>query len=350
MRPTLAALAPAAAAAIALAAPAAAQDHPWKPDRPINIILPWSAGGSTDQITRLVAPMLEEELGTSIVVVNQTGASGSIGTRAALDAPRDGYTWTANAIADTAVYAINGLIEDTSMDDYRLHLSVANVPVFSVTGDSEHQDFASALEALRGDGDPVTVATAGVNSSGGMALATLGEALGEMNARQIPYDGGNPAVLAAASGEAEATTQLAADQSQMILGGKLRPLVAFADQAVEMEGIEPIPPITDAVPEMSVAPKHFGIFIPLGAPQDVYDTMDAVWERVVMDDDAIRAYARERGAIYDPAFGEAAREKAAPSVIAEACAKQAAGIAVIDPSEIGVDCEARILAPAAQAG
>lgn len=345
MRPTLAALAPAAAAAaIALAAPAAAQDHPWQPDRPINIIVPWSAGGSTDQITRLVAPMLEEELGTSIVVVNQTGASGSIGTKAALDAARDGYTWTANAIADTAVYAINGLIKDTSMDDYRLYLSVANVPVFSVNEDSPHQDFASALEAMRGEGEPVTVAKAGVNSSGGMALAALSEASGgDLNARQVPYDGGNPAVLAAAGGEAEATTQLAADQSQMILGGKLRPLAAFADQAVEMEGIEPIPPITETLPEMAVAPKHFGIFVPVGAPQEVYDTMDAVWEKVVMDSDAVRAYARERGAIYDPAYGEEAREKAAPSVVAEACAKEAAGLAVIDPAEIGIDCEARSL-------
>ena len=330
------------AAALAFG-PSAAQDQAWQPDRPINIIVPWSAGGSTDQITRLVAPMLEEALGASVVVVNQTGASGSIGTKAALDAPRDGYTWTANAIADTAVYSINGLIEDTSMDDYRLYLSVANVPVFSVNADSEYQNFASVLEALRGEGEPVTVATAGVNSSGGMALATLGEAVEDMNARQIPYDGGNPAVLAAASGEAEATTQLAADQSQMILGGRLRPLAAFADQAVEMEGIDPIPSITEALPEMSVAPKHFGIFIPVGAPEEVYDTMDQVWQDVVMDNDAIRAYARERGAIYDPAYGEEAREKAAPSVVAEACAKEAAGIAVIDPAEIGIDCDARRL-------
>ena len=104
----------ASATAVVWASAATAQ---WAPDKPINIIVPWSAGGSTDQVTRVVAPLLEEALGTSIVVVNQPGASGSIGTQAALDAPRDGYTWTANAIANNATYAVTGLIEDTSIDD-----------------------------------------------------------------------------------------------------------------------------------------------------------------------------------------------------------------------------------------
>ena len=63
--------------------------------------MPWSAGGSTDQITRVTAPILEEALGASVVVVNQPGASGSIGTQAALDAPRDGLHLDANAIATT---------------------------------------------------------------------------------------------------------------------------------------------------------------------------------------------------------------------------------------------------------
>ena len=102
-------------------------------------------------------------------MVNQPGASGSIGTKAALDAPRDGYTWTANAIANNATYAITGLIEDTSIDDYEIYLHVANVPVVSVNVDSPYQDFPALLDDMK-SGD-VTVGTAGVNSSGGMALA-----------------------------------------------------------------------------------------------------------------------------------------------------------------------------------
>jgi tripartite-type tricarboxylate transporter receptor subunit TctC len=122
----------------------------WQPDRPINIIVPWSAGGSTDQVTRVVAPLLEEALGTEVVVVNQPGASGSIGTAAALAAPRDGYTWTANAIANNATYSITGLVEDTSIEDYVVYLHVANVPVVSVNVDSPYQDFGELLDAMKG--------------------------------------------------------------------------------------------------------------------------------------------------------------------------------------------------------
>ena len=69
----------------------------WKPTKPITIIVPWAAGGATDQVTRLAAAEIEAGLGQKIVVVNQPGGAGSIGTKAAMDAPKDGYTWTAGA-------------------------------------------------------------------------------------------------------------------------------------------------------------------------------------------------------------------------------------------------------------
>ena len=232
--------------------PAGAAFGQWQPDRPIQIIVPWAAGGSTDQVTRVVAPILEEQLGQSVVVVNQPGASGSIGTKAVLDAPRDGYTWTANAIANNATYSVVGLVEDTDIDDYRIYLHVANVPVVSVHPDSPYEDFGQLLEAMQA-GDDVTVATAGVNSSGGMALAALAEQA-PIQYRMVSYDGGNPAVIATAGGETVATTQLAVEQSEMIRGGRLRPLAALSASPLEIEGIDPIPSITEWFPYMPVAP------------------------------------------------------------------------------------------------
>jgi len=311
----------------------------WAPDRPINIIVPWSAGGSTDQVTRVVAPLLEEALGTSVVVVNQPGASGSIGTQAALDAPRDGYTWTANAIANNATYAVTGLIEDTSIEDYVIYLSVANVPVVSVNADAPYADFGELLEAMKGE--DVTVGTAGINSSGGMALAALNEATGgEIGARAVTYDGGNPAVIAAASGEVVATTQLAVEQAEMIRGGKIRALAVLSDQPLVIEGIDPIPPVTEWLPDMHIAPDYFGILIPAGAPQEVYDTVDQAWADHIMTSDALRSYANDRGAVFAPSFGEEAMAQTMPVVIAEACARVSRGEAVVDPSEIGITCPA----------
>lgn len=326
-------------AAIAAAGFATTALAEWQPDRPINIIVPWSAGGSTDQVTRVVAPLLEEALGTEIVVVNQPGASGSIGTAAALAAPRDGYTWTANAIANNATYAVTGLIEDTSIDDYVVYLHVANVPVVSVNADSPYQDFGELLDAMKMD--TVTVGTAGVNSSGGMALAAIQEAAGEeLSARMVAYDGGNPAVIAAASGEVVATTQLAVEQTEMIRAGRLRGLAVLSDQPLIVEGIDPIPPITDYLPDMPIAADYFGVFIPVGAPQEVYDTVDQVWRDVVMNSSELQAYASDRGAVFAPSYGDDAMAAAMPVVIAEACARVTRGEAVVDPSEIGITCPA----------
>ncbi|WP_068115850.1 tripartite tricarboxylate transporter substrate binding protein [Tropicimonas marinistellae] len=329
-------LAAAALAALTLSGTSAVAE--WKPDKPINIIVPWSAGGSTDQVTRVVAPILEEALGTPIVIVNQPGASGSIGTKAALDAPRDGYTWTANAIANNATYAVTGMIEDTSIDDYHIYLHVANVPVVSVNADAPYQDFGELLEAMKAD--DVTVGTAGVNSSGGMALAAIKEAAGELGARMVTYDGGNPAVLAAASGEVIATTQLAVEQTEMIKAGKLRALTVLSNKELIVEGLDPIPPITNWLSDMPVAPDYFGVFIPTGADDEVYATVDKIWEEKVMNSEALKAYATERGADFDPSFGDMARERAMPVVIAEACARVTRGEAVLDPSEIGITCPA----------
>ena len=325
-----------AAAFTLSAASAFAQD--WKPDRPINIIVPWAAGGSTDQVTRVAAPLLEKALGQPVVVVNQPGASGATGTQAALDAPRDGYTWTANAIANNATYAITGLVPNTSIDDYKIYLSVANIPVVSVNADAPWKDMGELLEAMK-SGEPPTVATAGVNSSGGMALAALNEASGG-NGRMIAYDGGGPAAIAAAGGEAQVTTQLASEQAELIKGGKLRPLAALSSQPLAIEGIaEPIPPITNWLADMHTAPDYFGILIPTGAPQEVYDAVDRAWQDVIMNSEEFKTYALQRGAVFDPAYGEEALTKAMPVIISEACARVTRGEAVVQPSEFGINCE-----------
>ena len=67
------------ALAIGLGTAFAVHAQQWKPTKPINLVVPWAAGGSTDQVTRVTAAELEKVLGQKIVVVNQPGASGSIG-------------------------------------------------------------------------------------------------------------------------------------------------------------------------------------------------------------------------------------------------------------------------------
>ncbi|WP_417583176.1 Bug family tripartite tricarboxylate transporter substrate binding protein [Pelagibacterium sp.] len=330
-----------AASGLALSATGVlAQDYSWQPDRPINIIVPWGAGGSTDQVTRVTAPILADQLGTEIVVVNQPGASGAVGTQEVLNAPKDGYTWTANAIANNATYTVTGLVPDTNIDDWNIYLSVANVPVVSVPADSEFEDFGALLEAFQSEnGSAITVGTAGVTSSGGMAIAGIGHE-GDFEYRMITYDGGGPAAIATAGGEAMVTTQLAVEQAELIRGGRLRPLAVLSDQPLTLEGVDPIPPITEWMPDFPLAPDYFGIFIPQGVPDEVVETVNQIWEEHVATSESLMTYAETNGAVFAPSYGEEARELAMPVVIMEACAAEGRGLQVNDPETIGIDCEA----------
>src|SRR5215211_2126717 len=155
---------------VAIAAPAAAQN--WKPTRPINLIVPWAAGGSTDQVTRVTAAELEKALGQTIVIVNQPGASGAIGTKSALDAAKDGYTWAAGAAQDLGTDQTLGSL-DTSIKDWNLFLSVANVQVIGVNAKAPYQSAKELLDAMKAQPGKISVATAGITSAGHNAMELI---------------------------------------------------------------------------------------------------------------------------------------------------------------------------------
>ena len=165
------------AAVVALGAtvPAAAQN--WKPSRPINLIVPWAAGGSTDQVTRVTAAELEKALGQTIVIVNQPGASGAIGTKSAFDAAKDGYTWTAGAAQDLGVYETLGSVK-TNIKDWHLFLTVANVQVIAVNPKLPYMKAKDVIDAMKARPSSVSVATAGVTSSGHNAMELISKATG----------------------------------------------------------------------------------------------------------------------------------------------------------------------------
>ena len=140
-----------AAAVIGLSGAASAQDYSWKPSKPVRIIVPWGAGGSTDQLVRALAADLGDELKQAVVVVNQTGGAGAVGTKAALDAPHDGYTWTAGASKDLGTYIVTGAI-DTHLKDWQLYLATVNYTVLSVNPNSKFksvEDIAAAMKDRR---------------------------------------------------------------------------------------------------------------------------------------------------------------------------------------------------------
>src|SRR5690606_25082401 len=147
----------------------------------------------------------------------------------------------------------------------------------------------------------------------------------------ITYDGGGPAAIATASGEAMVTTQLAVEQTELIRGKRLRALAVLSNQPLVLDGADPIPPITNWLPDMELAPDYFGIFVPTGVPEEVVATLDKIWAEKISTSEAIKTYAEPFGAVFAPSYGAEARALAMPVVILEACDAVERGEAVNDP-------------------
>lgn len=306
----------------------------WKPMRPINLIVPWAAGGSTDQVTRVVASELEGYLGQTIVIINQAGGSGAIGTKSALDADRDGYTWTAGAAQDLGAYQTMGSL-DTRLTDWHLFLSVANIQLMSVNVQTPYKTAKDLLDAMKANPEKITVSTGGVVSAGASAMLAVTQATGA-KARLVSYDGGNPAVISTVSGETEATTQLAVEQADMIRGKRLRPLATISDKPLQIEGFGTIPPLSDTVPGFKTPLNYFGIFIPKGVPDDVLQTVTKIWTEKIANSETLKKYAASRGALFAPLSGEDAQKAAFPAAQANAWLLFDTGKAKVSPDTVGI--------------
>lgn len=319
------------ALALGVALPAAAQ---WKPAKPINLIVPWAAGGSTDQITRVTAAELEKVLGQKIIIVNQPGASGSIGTKNAWDAPKDGYTWAAGAAQDLGAYQALGML-DVPASNWHLFLSVANIAVVGVGAGTPYQTMGQLLDAMKARPGEVKVATAGVTSGGHNAMEAISRATG-VKYRHVTYDGGNPAVVATVSGETDLTTQLAVEQAEMIRGKRIRPLATVSDRAIELEGYGTIEPISKTIPGFKAPANYFGIFIPKGVPAEVVATVQKIWTDNIAKNAAIKAYATNKGALFAPVAGDAALAAAMPAIQANAWLLHSTGKTKVAPDTVGI--------------
>jgi len=306
----------------------------WKPTKPVRIIVPWGAGGSTDQAVRSVVGDLEEALKQNVVVVNQPGGAGAIGTQSVLDAPCDGYTWASGAVKDLGTYIITGMVK-TKVQDWHVYLNSANATLVSVNPGAPIKDFAEFLDLMKKDPKKVSVGIAGVPSAGHSAIEAIKRANGG-DYKLVSYDGGAPAVISTVSGETVATTQLLSEQIEMIRGKKLRPLAALTPEDITIEGYGTVPSATKWLPKVAADPVYFGIWIPKCAPKEVVETMNKVWREKVANSKSLKEFARLRGQIVAPYYGEEAFKKAWPTIVNAAWGLSDGGKAKVKPDEVGM--------------
>lgn len=262
-------------------AEAPATDYPTKP---INMIIPYAAGGTTDVYGRTLAALLEKELGQSITVTNQGGASGSIGSQYVRDQASDGYTLL--ICAETmGTYQTMGTA-DLSYKDFTVISPLVGDPKVIVVGkDSKYNTLEELLADIEANPGKVTMAHSGPGGSGhnqGLVLSTLG-----YDVAMTSFDSGNAALLGVIGGQVDFTNPNISTLGSYIESGEVKPLAVFA--AERMEAYPDIPAFTETVPE---AEKYLDIpytvltfCVNNDTPAEVVDVLKAATQKALASEE-----------------------------------------------------------------
>ncbi|MHA1565352.1 MAG: Bug family tripartite tricarboxylate transporter substrate binding protein [Alphaproteobacteria bacterium] len=240
---------------------ASAQDYPSKP---ISMIVTWNPGGSTDVIARLLADPLGQELGQPVAVANRPGGGGSLGTQAALDAPKDGYTILATTSGN---HILTPLKNDVGykFDDFEpIGQLVAATIILAVQVDSPWQSLGDLVAAVQADPAKYTFGAV-PNGMPNLTLNGLADTAG-LELVHVPQQGGAPGVTALLGGVVDMLPANAATVASNIKGGKLRGLAVFSSD--RDAAFPDIPTAAEQGFEVFGSP-FVGLAIAKGVPEDV---------------------------------------------------------------------------------
>lgn len=243
---------------------AAAQTFPAKQ---ITLVVPFTAGGPTDTLARILAERMSRTLGQTVIVENTTGAAGTIGvTRVARAAP-DGYTigighWSTHVV-NPAIYPLPFNI----LDDLEPLASIATNPQLLVSRkDLPATDLKGLIAWAKANADKVTAGTAGVGSASHIGGLYFEQKTGA-KLRFIPYRGAGPALQDLMAGQIDIMFDQAANSIPQVQTGKIK---AFAVTAKErLKAMPDIPTVDEAgLPGLYIAVWH-AIWAPKGTPKEV---------------------------------------------------------------------------------
>jgi len=247
-----------------LSAPLAVLAQAW-PAKTVKIIAPFPPGGSVDQVSRILAAQLTQQLGQQFIVENRSGASGSIGTQAVATAPPDGYT--IGVVFDT--HAVNpSLIPNIPFDtlkDLAPVMLIGTSPMAIVAHASQpYKDFRDVLAAAKKE--PVAFGSIGTGSLGHLAMTQVANMQG-VQFTHIPYKGGGPLMTDAIGGQVPLAIGTVFLVNPHVKGGKVRALaVTSAKPSPELPGVATV--AEQGVPGFS-ALAWWGVIAPARTPRPV---------------------------------------------------------------------------------
>ena len=263
------------------------------PGRPVRWVVPYTAGGATDVLSRLICQRLSERLGQPFVVENKPGAGSNIGTQAVINSPADGYTLLLTSTAN----AINASFDPSLPYDFAKGIvpvaGVARIPlVLVVNNDLPVRNVAEFIAYAKANPGKLSIASSGIGTSLHLS-GELFKAMAGVQFTHVPYRGSAPGLTDVMSGQIQGMFDNVTSSFELVRSGKVRAIgVTTHDRS---ETMPDVPPISDTLPGFETS-SFYGVGAPRGTPQDIVDLLNKEINAALADP-AIQQRLGELGAI-----------------------------------------------------
>jgi len=243
------------------------------PARPIELVVPFGAGGGTDVLARVFVEAAKKHVNQPITVLNKPGASGGIGLAEVVAAKPDGYK-IAMVTVEMAIIPHMGIVKFTP-DDFTPILRLnADPVVLTVRAEAPWNTVEEFVEAAKKSKDPMKFGNAGTGGLSHLAAAALGQKIG-VDFTHVPFQGNAPAVVALLGGHIDAVTSSPSEVSAYVTSGKLRTLGVFGDQRVKGAGFDQVPTLKERKIDLSMGTWR-GLAGPKNLPADVMSKLSEI--------------------------------------------------------------------------
>lgn len=253
------------------AGPALAQNYP---DRPITLVVPWGAGGGTDAVARMIASLMEKDLGQPVNVVNRTGGSGVVGHSAISTAAPDGYTIGMITVEITMMH--HQKLTELNPTSYTPIALVNLDPAgFQVRADSTYKTMADVVAAVKAN--PGKFKASGTGQGGIWHLALAGwlrdAKIDPATVPWVPSNGAAPGLQDLVAGGVEFVPCSLPEARSLIDAGKVRSLAVMATQRAAL--FPSVPTLKEATGSDWATGAWRGIAAPKGLPANVSTRLEA---------------------------------------------------------------------------
>lgn len=304
------------------------------PEKAIQGIVMWGAGGALDNVSRAVSPVAGDALGKTIIMQNKTGATGAIALTTVANAPADGYNLLFGA-ENPNLYKVTGLSKLDYDQFDPVILLMANVGVVVVPKDSPYQTYQDLIEAAK-NGKPAKLGSTGPGGLPYVATNMI-QKIHDVKFNLVQFDGEGPAITAIMGKHIDGVALGLLSAATYINSGAVRALAVISKERVDT--VKDVPAVTEAYPglydEYLPWGAFFGVFVKKGTPQEAFDKLQAAFLKAY-NEPKFADFADTMGGLRLGLTGDAARDYIAQNKSVSAWLLYDSGGAKASPADFDI--------------